>query len=118
MITGLVVLKMVLTPSSTRLASAWNSGPRWSMMGVSIARRTRSGSGDGPGICRKWRPTGRDEFLVMFGPWGGAFGLIADRRGEYGCGGPRLAAMNSECETQSRLLADMAELRLRDAVHA
>src|ERR1700722_11865602 len=65
MITGLAVLKMVLMPSSTRLASAANSGPRWSMMGVSIARRIRSGSGVGPGICRKWRPATRDEFFAM-----------------------------------------------------
>jgi len=33
------------------------------MIGVSIARSTRSGSGVGPGMCRKWRPTGRDEFF-------------------------------------------------------
>ena len=63
MITGLVVLKMVLMPSRQRLASLANSGPRWSMIGVSIARSTRSGSGVGPGICRKWRPTGREEFF-------------------------------------------------------
>src|ERR1700680_3124573 len=62
---GLAVLKMVLMPSSTRLASAANSGPRWSMMGVSIARRMRSGSGVGPGICRKWRPATREEFFAM-----------------------------------------------------
>src|SRR5262244_1472346 len=117
MITGLLVLKMVLTPSSTRLASAWNSGPRWSMMGVSIARRIRSGSGDGPGICRKWRPTGRDEFLVIVGPCGG---IWVNRRSprRIWLRRPRLAAMNSECDSQSRLLADMAEPRLRDAVHA
>src|SRR6516164_9554362 len=63
MMTGLVVLKIVLMPSSTRLASAANSGPRWSMIGVSIARRMRSGSGVGPGICKKWRPTVREAFL-------------------------------------------------------
>src|ERR1700693_4058703 len=65
MITGLVVLKMVLMPSRHFLVSLANSGPRWSMMGVSIARNTRSGSGVGPGMCRKWRPTGREEFLVI-----------------------------------------------------
>src|SRR5262245_10262997 len=34
-------------------------------MGVSIARRTRSGSGVGPGMCKKCRPTGREEFLAI-----------------------------------------------------
>jgi hypothetical protein len=63
MMTGLAVLKMVLMPSRHRLASLANSGPRWSMIGVSIARSTRSGSGVGPGMCRKWRPTGREEFF-------------------------------------------------------
>src|SRR5205823_339403 len=63
MITGLLVLKMVLMPSRHFFASLANSGPRWSMIGVSIARSTRSGSMVGPGICRKWRPTGREEFF-------------------------------------------------------
>src|SRR5438105_12408104 len=63
MITGLLVLKIVLRPSRQRLVSLANSGPRWSMIGVSIARSTRSGSGVGPGICRKWRPTVREEFF-------------------------------------------------------
>ena len=62
MITGLVVLKMVLMPSRQRLASLANSGPRWSMIGVSIARSTRSGSGVGPDL-QEWRPTGREEFF-------------------------------------------------------
>src|ERR1700688_3127716 len=62
MMTGCVVLKMVLMPSSTRLVSLANSGPRWSMSGISIARRTRSGTGVGPGICRKWRPGRREAF--------------------------------------------------------
>ena len=35
---------------------ARTSGPRWSIVGASIARRTRSGTLVGPGICRKWRP--------------------------------------------------------------
>ena len=38
------------------------------MIGVSIARRTRSGSGEGPGMCRKWRPTVREEFLAIDSP--------------------------------------------------
>src|SRR5436305_1424214 len=59
MTTGLLVLKMVLIPSRHRLASRAKSGPRWSIIGVSIARSTRSGSGVGPGICRKWRLRGR-----------------------------------------------------------
>src|SRR5262245_62614190 len=65
MMTGLVVLKMVLMPSRHFFASRANSGPRWSIMGVSIARRTRSGSGVGPGMCKKCRPTGREEFLAI-----------------------------------------------------
>ena len=57
--TGLEVLKMVLMPASTFSPSALNSGPRWSMTGMSMARRIRSGTGVGPGICRKWRPARR-----------------------------------------------------------
>src|SRR5262249_62187167 len=66
MTTGLVVLKMVLMPSRQRLASLANSGPRWSMIGVSIARRTRSGKGVGPGVERKGRFSGRQEVFVDF----------------------------------------------------
>src|ERR671915_551096 len=65
MITGLVVLKIVLMPSRQRLASLANSGPRWSIIGVSMARSTRSGSGVGPGMCRKCRPIGREEFFAI-----------------------------------------------------
>ena len=50
--TGLAVLKMVLMPESTFRPSALNSGPRWSITGMSMARRMRSGTGVGPGICR------------------------------------------------------------------
>ena len=50
--TGLEVLKMVLMPASTFRPSALNSGPRWSITGMSMARRMRSGTGVGPGICR------------------------------------------------------------------
>src|ERR1043166_2453365 len=35
------------------------------MVGMSIARRMRSGTGVGPGICRKCRPAVRDEFFAM-----------------------------------------------------
>ena len=98
MITGLLVLKMVLMPSRHFLASLANSGPRWSIMGVSIARSTRSGSGVGPGICRKCRPTGRDEFLAI------GETLLGEAMQEV-CGVPRpvpgqgavLAALNYEC---------------------
>ena len=45
-------------PASTFMPSTPNSGPRWSMVGRLIARRMRSGTGLGPGICRKWRPLG------------------------------------------------------------
>src|SRR3569623_2127037 len=54
-------------PSSTRKPSAPNSGPRWSMVGRLIARRMRSGTGDGPGICRKWRPVGWKSSVTMRG---------------------------------------------------
>ena len=57
--TGLEVLKMVLMPESTLSPSALNSGPRWSITGMSMARRMRSGTGVGPGICRKCRPARR-----------------------------------------------------------
>src|ERR1700733_10034094 len=62
MITGCVVLKIVLMPSRTRLVIFAKSGPRWSISGMSIARSTRSGTGVGPGICRKWRPGRREAF--------------------------------------------------------
>src|SRR3954471_16531097 len=65
MITGPAQRKIVLMPSSTRFPSLPNSGPRWSITGMSIARRMRSGTGVGPGICRKWRPAGRGEFWTM-----------------------------------------------------
>ena len=48
-------------PASTSLPSVPNSGPRWSIVGKSIARSTRSGTLVGPGICRKWRPARRWE---------------------------------------------------------
>src|SRR5882762_8912935 len=64
MMTGLVVLKMLLIPSRQRRDQEhFQDGPRWSMIGVSMARKTRSGSGVGPGICRKWRPGRREEFF-------------------------------------------------------
>src|SRR5688572_213125 len=68
MITGPAHLKIVLMPSSTRRPSLPNSGPRWSITGMSIARRMRSGTGVGPGICRKWRPAVRAEFLDIGEP--------------------------------------------------
>src|SRR5256885_10125813 len=96
MITGLVVLKIVLMPSRQLLASCANSGPRWSIIGVSIARSTRSGSGVGPGMCRKWRPTGREEFLVI----GKSLQRLRDRMIGRGHAkpemGPRSAAIKDE----------------------
>src|ERR1044072_6038068 len=68
MITGPAHLKIVLIPSSTRRPSLPNSGPRWSITGMSIARRMRSGTGVGPGICRKWRPAVREEFFDIEEP--------------------------------------------------
>src|SRR3546814_1967272 len=35
------------------------------MTGMSMARRMRSGTGVGPGICRKWRPAVRAALLTM-----------------------------------------------------
>src|SRR5262249_33603339 len=102
MMTGLVVLKMVLMPSRQRRASLANSGPRWSMIGVSMARRTRSGRGVGPGMCRKCRPTVRDEFFDMIFLRFfviGAAGRAAER-GDSASRTRRLAAMNDECEGQ------------------
>ena len=52
-------------PSSTRLPSRPNSGPRWSIVGRSIARRIRSGTLVGPGICRKCRPECRPFGALM-----------------------------------------------------
>src|SRR6478752_1436329 len=60
-------------PFSTRRPNTPNSGPRWSIVGRLIARRIRSGTGLGPGICRKWRPVG----------WKSRSSMIAS------CAGPR-----------------------------
>ena len=46
----------VFSRSRISSVSAANSGPRWSMVGRSIALSTRSGTLDGPGIWRKCRP--------------------------------------------------------------
>jgi hypothetical protein len=53
MITGPEVWKIFWQPRKTVCASAANCALRWSMTGMSIARSTRSGTGLGPGICRK-----------------------------------------------------------------
>ena len=65
MITGLAVLNTVLMPESTFNPNALKSGPRWSITGMSMARRMRSGTGVGPGICRKWRPARRGVLDMM-----------------------------------------------------
>src|SRR5580765_6652949 len=54
--TAPLVLKTDLIPERTRCPSFWNSGPLWSMTARSMARKMRSGTGVGPGICKKWRP--------------------------------------------------------------
>src|SRR5512143_526179 len=99
MITGLVVLKIVLMPSRHFLASRANSGPRWSMMGVSIARKMRSGSGEGPGICKKWRPTVREEFLAIGSPLlkRQFVGISWLGHGRVPGQGATLVALNYEC---------------------
>jgi hypothetical protein len=38
------------------------------MTGMSIARKTRSGIGVGPGICKKWRPGCRGLLLIIYLP--------------------------------------------------
>ena len=48
--TGCRVPITAAIPASTSRVSAANSGPRWSMVGAAIARRTRSGTLVGPGI--------------------------------------------------------------------
>jgi len=48
--TGPAVWKIFWLPSSTVRPSSPNSALRWSMTGMSMARRTRSGTGLGPGI--------------------------------------------------------------------
>src|SRR6266851_8427886 len=99
MITGLVVLKIVLMPSRHFLAKRENSGPRWSMMGVSIARRMRSGNGEGPGMCKKWRPTVREEFLAIDSPLliGSFYGKFVVRPRARPGQGAALVALNYEC---------------------
>src|SRR5262245_32045794 len=89
---------MVLIPSRTRRPSRWNSGPRWSMVGMSIARRTRSGTGVGPGIWRKWRPAVRAEFFGM--------GVSRDRPPESETANRpsrSLVVIKDECDIQSSL---------------
>src|SRR5258707_4526031 len=56
MMTGPAVSKIFWQPSNIALPSSANCRLRWSMTGMSMARRTRSGTGLGPGICKKWRP--------------------------------------------------------------
>src|SRR5882757_3550300 len=56
MITGCLVRNTRWIDASTAWPSSANSGPRWSMVGMSIARSTRSGTLVGPGICRKCLP--------------------------------------------------------------
>src|ERR671924_2233758 len=56
MITGCLVRNTRCMAASTAKPTSANSGPRWSMVGISMARRTRSGTLVGPGICRKCLP--------------------------------------------------------------
>src|SRR5262249_12648805 len=104
---GLAVLKIVLMPSRHRLASLANSGPRWSMIGVSIARSTRSGSGVGPGMCRKWRATGREGFFdIRGGPSGAVLWASTD-------GGPARAAA---CRHQGRMRESVKPLATQELI--
>ncbi|MGY2937447.1 hypothetical protein ACVWZ6_007049 [Bradyrhizobium sp. GM6.1] len=56
MITGCLVRNTRCMPARTAKPSSANSGPRWSSVGISIARSTRSGTLVGPGIWRKCLP--------------------------------------------------------------
>src|SRR5215467_11004276 len=56
MITGCLVRNIRCMPAITAKPISANSGPRWSMVGMSMARSTRSGTLVGPGICRKCLP--------------------------------------------------------------
>src|SRR5262249_34893936 len=103
MITGLVVLKMVLRPSRQRLVRRANSGPRWSMIGVSIARKMRSGSGEGPGMWRKCRPAVREEFLDIRHSLTKAAGLTAGASAgrTFPAAAALAAVLKDECGIQS-----------------
>ena len=54
--TSFSVRKTRFIPSRSRGTSSANSGPRWSMVALDIARSTRAGVLVGPGSWRKWRP--------------------------------------------------------------
>src|SRR5947209_17299862 len=56
MITGCLVRNTRCIAAITAKPISANSGPRWSMVGISMARSTRSGTLVGPGICRKCLP--------------------------------------------------------------
>ena len=56
MITGSLVRNTRCMAAITAKPISANSGPRWSMVGMSMARSTRSGTLVGPGICRKCLP--------------------------------------------------------------
>src|SRR5712671_1751246 len=56
MITGSLARKTRCIAAITAKPISANSAPRWSMVGMSIARSTRSGTLVGPGICRKCLP--------------------------------------------------------------
>ena len=73
MITGCLVRNTRWMAASTSRPSSANSGPRWSMVGMSMARSTRSGTLVGPGICRKCLPVctvmGVLPGIALIVPW-------------------------------------------------
>src|SRR5919198_461521 len=71
------------------------------MIGVSIARSTRSGSGVGPGICRKWRPTGRHDVFDALLP------------AHDGCGLGRSIARLDKTRTMAQTVVPGLERRLK-----
>src|SRR6266568_914824 len=68
------------------------------MIGVSIARRIRSGNGDGPGMCRKWRPMAREEFLdICSSPWAIFRGFVD------GCRAASFSTGRAACRHEGRM---------------
>src|ERR1700742_1578971 len=117
MITGPAHLKIVLMPSRTRLPSLPNSGPRWSITGMSIARRMRSGTGVGPGICRKWRPAVRDEFFDMDGSLSDAqerSGLLTYKHRAGESCGARLWRSRPDARVRSSVVANPLKDKKKD----
>jgi hypothetical protein len=75
------------------------------MIGALMARTTRSGTAVGPGICKKWRPACREEFVLI----GIGFRLEED---------PEAAGVDVIYEGSMPGAAGRHELRMRKPVKA